>query len=106
MLLSAIKAIHGPSGEGTAPLLSVNGSATIKDKEGISARLEEHFRQLLNLPSNIDQAALHQKAPQENINLPLNEDEVKTKNLGTMESLQNFTRSFKPQPSRHYTMSF
>jgi hypothetical protein len=43
MLYTAIKAIYGPSRSGTAPLQSADGSAIIKEKEGINARWEEHF---------------------------------------------------------------
>lgn len=81
MLFSAIKAIYGPSASGTAPLLSADGTTIIKDKEGIIARWEEHFSQLLNRPSNVDQAALEQipqKPTQEGLDLPPTEDEVKT----------------------------
>ena len=80
MLFSAIKTIYGPSASGTAPLLSADGTTIIKDKEGISARWEEHFSQLLNRPSTVDQAALEQipqKPTHEDLDLPPTEDEVR-----------------------------
>ncbi|XP_066963159.1 uncharacterized protein [Macrobrachium rosenbergii] len=60
MLFCIIKTIYGPSMGGTAPLPSADSSTTIKEKEGISARREEHFSQLLNLPSTVDQTAMQQ----------------------------------------------
>ena len=63
-----------------SPLLSADGTIIIKDKEGISARWEEHFSQLLNRPSTVDQAALEQipqKPTHEDLDLPPTEDEVR-----------------------------
>ena len=39
---------------------SADGSTIIKEKEGIRARWEKHFGQLLNRPSTVDQEALQQ----------------------------------------------
>ena len=54
----ALKTIYGPSKSGTTPLLSSDGVTLIKDKQGINDRWKDHFSQLLNLPSSVDQAAL------------------------------------------------
>ena len=81
LLFNALKAIYGPSGKGTAPLASADGSAIIKDKEGIAARWQEHFSQLLNQPSTVDQEALQQirqQPTQEDLDLPPSEEEVRT----------------------------
>ncbi|XP_066977818.1 uncharacterized protein [Macrobrachium rosenbergii] len=73
--------IYNPSMGGTAPVHSADGSTTIKDKEGNSARWEEHFTQLLNLPSTVDQTAI-QHIPQEptqgDLDLPPTKEEVRT----------------------------
>ena len=58
LLFSASKAIYGPSTSRTSSLFSADGSTIIKDKGGISARWEEHFSQLFNQPSTIDQTVL------------------------------------------------
>jgi len=60
---SALKTVYGPSKSGTAPLLSSDGTTLIKDKQGINSRWKEHFSQLLNLPSSVDQTALDQIPP-------------------------------------------
>ncbi|XP_066970173.1 uncharacterized protein [Macrobrachium rosenbergii] len=56
-------------------------STAIKDKEGISARWEEHFSQLLNLPFAVNQTAIQQipqKPTEADLNLPPTEEEVRT----------------------------
>ncbi|KAK4302141.1 hypothetical protein Pmani_025760 [Petrolisthes manimaculis] len=61
---------------GTAP----PGMTDTKDKEGIIARWEEHFGQLLNRPSTVDQAVLEQipqKPTQEDLDIPPTEDELR-----------------------------
>jgi hypothetical protein len=63
-LFSSIKSIYGPSSNGTAPLLSADGTVLIKDKPGISNRWKEHFSQLLNRHSSVAQLALDQIAQQ------------------------------------------
>ncbi|KAI8515959.1 hypothetical protein Bbelb_067720 [Branchiostoma belcheri] len=81
MLFAATKAIYGPQSGKTAPLMSADGQTVIKDKEGISARWEEHFTNLLNRPSPVDEAALQQvpqRTIQENLDIPPTEEEVKT----------------------------
>ena len=64
-----------------SPLTPADGSTTMKDKEGIRARWEEHFNQFLNQPSTVDQKALQQirqKPLFEDPDLPPHVDEVKT----------------------------
>uniref|UniRef100_A0A5F8GN97 RNA-directed DNA polymerase n=1 Tax=Monodelphis domestica TaxID=13616 RepID=A0A5F8GN97_MONDO len=63
---SALKTVYGPLKSATAPLLSSDGDTLIKDKKGISNRWKEHFSQLFNLPSSVDQRALDQ-IPQNHI---------------------------------------
>lgn len=57
---SATKAIYGPTKGASAPLLSADGTTIIKDKEGINARWLEHYSQLLNRPSSVNEEALRQ----------------------------------------------
>ena len=77
---SAIKTIYGPSKSGTTPLLSSDGTTLIKDKQGINNRWKEHFSQLLNLPSLVDQSALDQ--------IPQNPFIEKLDNPPTVEEVQ------------------
>ena len=98
------------------PLTSADGSTIIKDKEGIWARWEEHFDQLLNRPSTVDQEAMQQilqKPLPEDLDLPPSVDEIKTtikerkveKLREQMEFLQDCTRQLVQQLSRHFTTS-
>ena len=57
-LFSAIKKIYGPPSSSICPLLSADGASLIKDREGLTNRWREHFCQLLNRPSDVDQEAL------------------------------------------------
>nr|VZI49842.1 unnamed protein product [Spirometra erinaceieuropaei] len=57
-LFSAIKAVYGPPTEGTAPLLSADGRTLLTDKTRILQRWAEHFRDVLNRPSAISDAAI------------------------------------------------
>ncbi|XP_048577995.1 craniofacial development protein 2-like [Nematostella vectensis] len=57
---SSFKTVYGPSKSGSAPLLSADGATLIKDKTAINMRWREHFSQLLNRPSSVDQSALDQ----------------------------------------------
>ncbi len=57
---SALKTVYGPLKPTTTPLLASDGDTLIKDKKGISNRWKEHFSQLLNRPSSVDQSALDQ----------------------------------------------
>uniref|UniRef100_K7E0P4 RNA-directed DNA polymerase n=1 Tax=Monodelphis domestica TaxID=13616 RepID=K7E0P4_MONDO len=57
---SALKTVYGPLKPTTTPLLSSDGDTLIKDKKGISNRWKEHFSQLLNQPSSVDQSTLDQ----------------------------------------------
>lgn len=80
-MYDAIKTIYGPPKRGSAPLLSADGSTIIKDKEGLNARWHEHFSQLLNRPSTVDQTSLQQipeQPTQEDLDLPPSEDELRT----------------------------
>nr|VZI28741.1 unnamed protein product [Spirometra erinaceieuropaei] len=70
---SAIKAVYGPPTEGTAPLLSADGSTLLTEKTQILQRWAEHFRGVLNRPSVISEAAiarLPQVATNADLDLP------------------------------------
>ncbi|BHF71009.1 hypothetical protein SprV_0401406300 [Sparganum proliferum] len=55
---SAIKTVYGPPTKGTAPLLSVDGSTLLTEKTQILQRWAEHFRDVLNRPTAISDAAI------------------------------------------------
>ena len=57
---SSLKTVYGPSKSGSAPLLSADRATLIKDKAAINIRWKEHFSQLLNHPSSVEQSALEQ----------------------------------------------
>ena len=73
MFFSAIKSIYGPTQSSTTPLLSADGTRLIKDKEGINERWPDHFSNLLNRPSSLNNAALDtipEQPAQEELDLP------------------------------------
>ena len=49
----ALKTVYGPQSSGTTPLLSVDGTSLLTDKEAILKRWAEHFDGVLNHPSSI-----------------------------------------------------
>nr|VZI42116.1 unnamed protein product [Spirometra erinaceieuropaei] len=55
---SAIKTVYGPPTQGTAPLLSADGSTLLTEKTQILQRWAEHFRGVLNRASVISEAAI------------------------------------------------
>ncbi|BHF73888.1 hypothetical protein SprV_0401697200 [Sparganum proliferum] len=55
---SAIKAVYGPPTKGTALLLSADFSTLPTEKKQIIQRWTEHFRDVLNRPSTISDAAI------------------------------------------------
>ena len=55
----AIKAIHGPSTYGQAPLKSKDGSTILKSNADISARWKEHFQDLLNQTISFDRNVIN-----------------------------------------------
>nr|VZI07637.1 unnamed protein product [Spirometra erinaceieuropaei] len=67
---SAIKAVYGPPTKGTAPLLSADGSTLLTEKTQIMQRWAEHFRGVLNRPSDISDAAI-ERLPQVETNADL-----------------------------------
>ncbi|BHF61198.1 hypothetical protein SprV_0100417100 [Sparganum proliferum] len=67
---AAIKAVYGPPTKGTAPLLSADGSTLLTEKTQILQRWAEHFRDVLNRPSAISDAAID-RLPQVETNVDL-----------------------------------
>lgn len=59
----ATKAIYGPSCHGVHPIKTKDGRALLKDNESISVRWKEHFEQLLNQNTTVDETAF-QEIPQ------------------------------------------
>ena len=50
----ALKTVYGPQNSGTTPLLSVDGTSLLTDKEAILKGWAEHFDGVLNRPSSIN----------------------------------------------------
>ena len=55
----ALKTIYGPQSSGTTPLLSVDETSILTDKEAILKRWAEHFDGVLNRPSSITDEAIN-----------------------------------------------
>ena len=55
-----LKEVYGPTISGSSPLLSVDGSTLITDKEKILERWAEHFDSILSHPSIINDEAIDQ----------------------------------------------
>ena len=56
---SGLREVYGPQKRGTAPLTALDGETLLKEKDEILNRFAEHFDQLLNIPGNVDYAALN-----------------------------------------------
>ena len=69
---SAVKAVYGPQKSGSSPLLSEDGSTLLTEKEKILDRWAEHFNNVLNRPSTINEEAINQ-LPQVEVNTSLSE---------------------------------
>jgi hypothetical protein len=54
----ALKCIYGPQSSGSLPVLSADGNTLLTDKEKILSRWAEHFENILNRPSSINEAAI------------------------------------------------
>ena len=77
---NSLKEIYGPTQSGNSPLLSADESTLITDKEKILERWAEHFENVLNRPSTINDEAidrLHQ--------FPINEEMDKLPRLEEIE---------------------
>ncbi|KAI8501811.1 hypothetical protein Bbelb_202230 [Branchiostoma belcheri] len=68
----ALKAIYGPQSTGTSPLLSADGTTLITDKDKILERWAEHFCNVLNRPSVMNDEAINDM-PQVPVNITLDE---------------------------------
>ena len=67
---NAIKAVYGPQTSGTSPILSADGSTLFTEKEEILDRWSEHFQNVLNRPSTINEEAID-RLPQVELNTSL-----------------------------------
>ncbi|CAB4027550.1 Hypothetical predicted protein, partial [Paramuricea clavata] len=54
----AVKGVYGPSTRGTSPLLSADGTKVISDRNEILNRWVEHFNELLNRASTVQQNSI------------------------------------------------
>ena len=78
---SSLKTIYGPSKPSSTPLLAADGTTLLKDKGSILDRWKEHFSNLLNRPSTVDDATLDsipQRPTLDALDLPPTMDEIKT----------------------------
>ena len=76
---NALKTIYGPQSSGSSPVLSADGSTLYTDKDKILKRWAEHFNNVLNRPSSINEAAiarLPQAVPNMTLVNTISEDEV------------------------------
>ena len=76
---NALKTIYGPQSSGSSPVLSADGNTLYTDKEMILKRWAEHFNNVLNRPSSINEAAiarLPQVVPNMSLINTVKEDEV------------------------------
>ncbi|BHF59749.1 hypothetical protein SprV_0100271000 [Sparganum proliferum] len=69
-IFAAINAIYGPTAKGTVSLLSSDGSRLLTENSQILKRWEENFRNILNRPSALPDAAIA-RLPQVKINFHL-----------------------------------
>ena len=75
----SLKTIYGSPTSGSSTMLSADGKELITDKNKIVERWEEHFDDVLNRPSSMNDAAIQclpQKAINPELDIPPSEDEV------------------------------
>ena len=53
-----MKAVYGPQSSGSSPMLSADGSTLLTDKDKILGRWAQHFNNVLNGPSSINEEGL------------------------------------------------
>nr|VZI27238.1 unnamed protein product [Spirometra erinaceieuropaei] len=80
-----IQAAYGPPTNGTAPLLSADGSTLLTEKIQILQRWAEHFRDVLNHPFTISDAAIA-RFPQVENNVDLDPPHLSRKPSGSCSS--------------------
>ena len=68
----ALKEVYGPSSSGASPLLNADGSTLITDKEEILKRWTEHFNNVLNRQSEINNDAID-RLPQIPVDTSMND---------------------------------
>ena len=68
----ALKEVYGPSSSGASPLLNADGSTLITDKEEILKRWAEHFNNVLNRQSEINNDAID-RLPQIPVNTSMDD---------------------------------
>ena len=81
----ALKAFYGPQSSGSSPKLSADGSTLMTDKDKIIGRWTEHFNNVLNCPSSINEEAIAH-LPQVVMNASL-------ANSPTLEEVRNSSQS-------------
>ena len=82
----ALKSIYGPAASGTSPLLNSDGSQLLTEKSAILDRWAEHFENVLNRPSTINEAAIA-RIPQVETNFSLDEPPTEEEVLKAVELL-------------------
>ncbi|BHF72085.1 hypothetical protein SprV_0401514800 [Sparganum proliferum] len=114
---AAIKTVYGPTANGTAPLLSTHGTALFTEKEQILKRWAWRFRNILNRPSAISDAAIARLSQVETnadveLRLSLHETTRTVQQLSSGKASESDTISaeiFKPgdpQLTNHLTALF
>ncbi|BHF85662.1 hypothetical protein SprV_1002883400 [Sparganum proliferum] len=87
-LFSALKAVYGPPTKGTAPLLSADGSTLLTEKTQILQRWAEHFRDVLNSPFVIADAAID-RLPQVETNVDLDLPPSLQETIGAIQQVSS-----------------
>ncbi|BHF85930.1 hypothetical protein SprV_1002910600 [Sparganum proliferum] len=85
---SALKAVYGPPTKGTAPLLSADGSTLLTEKTQILQRWAEHFRDVLNSPFVIADAAID-RLPQVETNVDLDLPPSLQETIGAVQQVSS-----------------
>ena len=85
---SSLKAIYGPTSSGSSPLLSADGNTLVTDREKILGRWAEHFSDILNRPSAINDEAIA-RLPQVPVNTALDEPPTEAEVAKAISGLPN-----------------
>ena len=87
---AGLKEIYGPCSSGQSPLLSADGSVLITDKDKILHRWAEHFNNILNRPSSINDEAIDRLTQ-----VPINEELSDPPSLSETEKTINLLSNGK-----------
>ena len=85
---NTIKVVYGPQTSGASPILSADGSTLFTEKEEILDRWAEHFQNVLNRPSTVNEEVID-RLPQVEVNTSLSDQPTLEETAEAISLLSN-----------------